>query len=143
MARYIQGTSATAEYEQIQPRGQHQVRKARKAQHREERSLINLPYVLILSVAGIAAVFICCSYLRLQSSITTSLNNIERYETQLANMKNENDALESRINTSMNLDDVYRVATKELGMVYAHKDQIITYDKTESEYVRQYGDIPE
>ena len=27
-------------------------------------------------------------------------------------------------------------------MVYAGKDQTITYDKTESEYVRQYEDIP-
>lgn len=28
-------------------------------------------------------------------------------------------------------------------MVYANKDQVLLYDKTESEYVRQYEDIPE
>ena len=42
----------------------------------------------------------------------------------------------------MDLDHVYKVATEELGMVYANKNQILLYDKTESEYVRQYEDIP-
>ena len=32
---------------------------------------------------------------------------------------------------------------EDLGMVYANKDQVIMYNKTESEYVRQYEDIPE
>ena len=43
----------------------------------------------------------------------------------------------------MDLDYVYKVATEELGMVYANKDQVRLYNKTESEYVRQYEDIPE
>ena len=40
------------------------------------------------------------------------------------------------------LDHVYKVATEELGMVYANKDQVLMYNRTESEYVRQYEDIP-
>ena len=50
--------------------------------------------------------------------------------------------METSINTSLNLDEVYRIATEELGMVYPSKDQVILYNKTESEYVRQYEDIP-
>ena len=57
--------------------------------------------------------------------------------------KGDNDALLTRINTSVDLDYVYKVATEELGMVYANKDQVRLYNKTESEYVRQYEDIPE
>ena len=38
---------------------------------------------------------------------------------------------------------IYKIATEELGMVYANKDQVRMYNKTESEYVRQYEDIPE
>ena len=41
------------------------------------------------------------------------------------------------------LDNIYKIATEELGMVYANKDQVRMYNKTESEYVRQYEDIPE
>ena len=55
----------------------------------------------------------------------------------------DNDALETRINTSIDLDNIYKIATEELGMVYANKDQVRMYNKTESEYVRQYEDIPE
>ena len=61
---------------------------------------------------------------------------------ELEFLKSENDALETRINTSLDLDYVYRVATEELGMVYPNKNQVILYNKTESEYVRQYEDIP-
>ena len=35
------------------------------------------------------------------------------------------------------------IGSVELGMVYANKDQVRLYNKTESEYVRQYEDIPE
>ena len=52
-------------------------------------------------------------------------------------------SLETSINTSIDLNEIYEIATKELGMVYAKKDQVLLYDKTESEYVRQYEDIPE
>ena len=70
------------------------------------------------------------------------INHIEDLELKLENLKSENDALQTRIDTYVDLDHVYKVATEELGMVYANKDQILLYDKTESEYVRQYEDIP-
>ena len=57
-------------------------------------------------------------------------------------LRSENDALQTRINTDMDLDHIYKVATEELGMVYANRNQVLLYDKTESEYVRQYEDIP-
>ena len=74
--------------------------------------------------------------------MTTRIHNIETIEKELEFLKSENDALETRINTSLDLDYVYRVATEELGMVYPNKNQVILYNKTESEYVRQYEDIP-
>ena len=141
MERYISGTAAEKRYERREEPRRH--RQGRKVQKSKQRGLtVDLPYVIMLSVAGIAALVICCSYLKVQSSITTSLKNIAAYETQLENLKNENDDLESNINSSVNLDYVFQVATQELGMVYAHKDQILTYDKTESGYVIQNGDIP-
>ena len=73
----------------------------------QEKALqMNLFSVLLLTVAVICTLYICVSYLKLQSY-------------------------------------VYKVATEELGMVYANKDQVRLYNKTESEYVRQYEDIPE
>ena len=100
------------------------------------------PYVFALTVAAVITLFLCMNYLRIQASITTRINNIETLELKLEHLKSENDALQTRIDTYVDLDHVFKVATEELGMVYANKNQILLYNKTESEYVRQYEDIP-
>ena len=121
-----------------------QERRSRRTRRNRDRALyMDGPYVFCLTVAAIATLFLCMNYLRVQSSITTRVHNIESLELQLENLKSENDALQTRIETSVDLEHVYKVATEELGMVYANKDQILLYDKTESEYVRQYEDIPQ
>ena len=63
-------------------------------------------------------------------------------ESQLDTLRTENDALEKSIDTSVNLNEIYNIATTKLGMVRVGQDNIIQYDKTESEYVKQYEDIP-
>lgn len=109
----------------------------------QEKALhMNFPYVLALTIAVFCALLICVNYLKIQSTITTRLDHIENLEKSVEQLKVENDALETRINTSIDLDYIYKVATEELGMVYANRNQVRLYDKTESEYVRQYEDIP-
>ncbi|MDO5417463.1 MAG: cell division protein FtsL [Lachnospiraceae bacterium] len=109
----------------------------------QEKALqMDLPFVVMLTIAAICTLYLCVNYLHVQSSITSRIHNIEKYEKELEILKSENDALETSINTYVDLDYVYDVATQELGMVYANKDQVILYNKTESEYVRQYEDIP-
>ena len=114
-----------------------------RVRRNQEKALqVNLPYVLMFTVALICTLYLCINYLQVQSTMTTRIHNIETIEKELEFLKSENDALETRINTSLDLDYVYRVATEELGMVYPNKNQVILYNKTESEYVRQYEDIP-
>ncbi len=74
--------------------------------------------------------------------MTTRMDHIKELEQELDALRSENDITQTRINTSVDLDYVYQVATEELGMVYAGKDQVLMYHQTESEYVRQYEDIP-
>ncbi|MCD8083210.1 MAG: cell division protein FtsL [Clostridiales bacterium] len=122
---------------------QRQQRISRTVRRNQERALhMDLPYVLLLTAAALCALFICVSYLHVQSTITARISHIEQLEQQLEQLREENDTLQTRINTDIDLDHIYQVATEELGMVYANKDQVILYDKTESEYVRQYEDIP-
>ena len=150
---YVHGTAAPElqPYEE-EPRRQPKRRPAQKQSIREsnrirrnqERAMyMDLPYVVLLTIASICTLYLCVNYLQLQSSITARMHNIEGLEAKLERLKTENDALETSINTSIDLDKIYEIATKELGMVYAKKDQVLLYDKTESEYVRQYEDIPE
>ena len=100
-------------------------------------------FVSALTIAMICSLYICVSYLDLQSTIKARIDHIEKLEQQIETLKNDNDALETRIETSINLDEIYRIATEELGMVYPNKKQIRFYDRTENGYVRQYEDIPE
>lgn len=145
---YVSGSTARKMRTQpvpVRPAGQ--ARPQRGVNHtvrrNQEKALyMDLPYVILLTVASICTLYLCVSYLRLQSSINARIQSIETTETKLENLKAENDALETRINTYVDLDYIYKVATEELGMVYANKDQVLLNNKSESEYVRQYEDIP-
>ncbi len=121
-----------------------QVRHSHTVRRNQEKALqMDLPCVIVLTIASICTLYLCVSYLQVQSSITAHIYNIETLESEIETLKSENDALETSINTYVDLDYVYEVATEDLGMVYANKDQVILYNKTESEYVRQYEDIPQ
>ena len=145
---YVQGSAARKLNTQPErPRPSREPRQSRgllpTIRRNQDKGLdMDLPYVILLTVAAICTLYLCVNYLRLQSSINARIQNIEAQETKLENLKAENDALEIRINTYVDLDYIYKVATEELGMVYANKDQVLLYNKSESEYVRQYEDIP-
>jgi cell division protein FtsL len=96
----------------------------------------------LLLAAVVAALFIGYNYLCLKSSLDVHMDTIKSLETRLDNLRTENDALERSIDTSVDLNYVYSVAVNELGMVRVGQGNIIQYDKTESEYVRQYEDLP-
>lgn len=97
---------------------------------------------LTMFIAMAVASFFCIYYLNVESSMEKSIKRIEEMEQKLEKLTNENDAKEAGINAGIDLDEIYKTATGRLGMVYANKSRIIKYDKTESEYVRQYEDIP-
>ncbi len=115
-----------------------------RVRRNQEKALqMDLPYVIALMIAAVCMLWLCVSYIELQSTLTARMDTIQELEQELEAARVANDALETNINTSVDLDYVYQVATEELGMVYAGRDQVLLYDRTESEYVRQYEDIPE
>lgn len=144
---YVYGSAARKVAERDHTRQQRAVQYHQNTSHtvrrNQERALqMDLPYVIMLTVAAFCALYICVGYLHVQSSMTAKIHSIEGLEQELEQLRSENDALQTRINTDMDLDHIYKVATEELGMVYANRNQVLLYDKTESEYVRQYEDIP-
>jgi hypothetical protein len=64
-------------------------------------------------------------------------------EKELTMKTNENDAAYEAVNTTYDLDYVYKVAVDELGMVYPNNNKVITYQSGDEDYVRQYEDIPD
>lgn len=129
--------------EEPRERGRRRPRaQERRASDRRAALNMDLPYLMMLTAATITVLYICCSYVQVQSAITASMRNIQRQEEALEKLKSENDALQIEIDADVDLDHIYKVATDELGMVYAGRSQVICYKKTESGYVRQYEDIP-
>ena len=119
-----------------------QMREAEQAKINRARSVTTLMTVIIV-IAAAASFFFGYQYLKLKNSVDTHLASIRTMESKLESIKTENDALEQSIDTSVDLSYVYNVAVNKLGMVHAGEESIIEFEKTESEYVRQYDSIPE
>ncbi len=115
----------------------------RVRKNREKAKHMSIGSVLSMALAMIAAAFILTRYLGLQADITNSIKHIAALESQLNELKLDNDENYSRITSDINLDEVKRVAIQELGMTYAKEGQIITFNGEGSDYVRQTGDIPD
>lgn len=143
---YVYGSTVrqlAAQPERIpQPSKQQRV-SSRTLQNRRRVARMNIQYVAFLVVATVATVAICIGYLQLRSEVDGRASRIGRMETQLKDAKAENDATYNRIMKSVNLEEIRRIAIEELHMVYANNDQVIFYDAEESDYVRQYEEIPE
>lgn len=110
--------------------------------NREKARHMNPAYVMFLSVACVVTFVVCFRYIQLRSEITGRIENISTLETQLSDLKMENDAEYSRVTNSVDLEEIKRIAMEELGMVYADEDQVVMYEDKEAEYFRQYEDVP-
>ncbi|MDO4331070.1 MAG: cell division protein FtsL [Eubacteriales bacterium] len=109
--------------------------------NRERARHMNLAYVFFLAAAMVVTGCVLISYIWVQSSITTSIKRISYLESQVNNQKLKNDETLGRIESSVDLEEIRRIAITELGMVYAQEGQIIEIPDEGSDYVRQYADI--
>ena len=110
--------------------------------NRERALSMNLGYVLFLTAAAVVTVFMCVNFLQLQAMETSLQKEVTSLETQLNAAILENDSDYNRIMTGVDMEHVKNVAMDELGMVYAKKSQIVTYEVENSDYVRQYTEVP-
>lgn len=104
---------------------------------------MNMGYI---AVAAAAFVIVCCvlmSYIKLQSDITNHITNISKLESQLNELRLANDETYTKIMSSVDLEEIKRIAVNELGMKYAKEGQVVQYTGEGNDYVRQYSDIPE
>ena len=157
---YTEGNTVrvTADPQRVHEIPERETQRRRELTHKEDqeaqrrrrqvrRNRDNLQYmsggmVVFTALAAVCIMFMAIHYLQVQSSIVTTMNTIEARELELEQLKANNDLLERKIQTYTDLDYIYQVATTELGMVRPGDDQVLYYQSTESEYVRQYEQIP-
>ncbi|MCT4545356.1 MAG: hypothetical protein N4A63_17620 [Vallitalea sp.] len=81
--------------------------------------------------------------IKTQSIVMSRCDNIVRLENQLNNLKKKNKLIEESINTNINLDKIYEIATTKLGMVVPNKNQVKEIKVKESSYTEQFAEITE
>lgn len=120
-------------------------RKQRRLQEKKIKRANKMNLLYTIAVVGVVAVMftVCYQYLNLQASVKNSASDIAKLEQQLTKITNSNDEKEQEINASIDYNAILNTAVNELGMVYPDRNQVITYDAGESEYVKQYQNIPE
>ena len=111
--------------------------------NREKALYMNLGYVLFLIAALASAAIILISYIRIQSDIIISVRNIASMERELNDLRLSNDEDYARAVSSVDLEEIRRVAIGELGMRYAKEGQIINVSGEGISYVRQLAEIQE
>lgn len=109
--------------------------EARK--NREKAHHMNLGYVAFLVFALCAAGFILVNYLQIQSEITRTAEVIASMERELNDLKLGNDETLNRIESSIDMEEIKRIAIGELGMVYAGEGQIQSYTNEGNDYMRR------
>lgn len=141
---YIEGNTARqvqALPQERQKRGKPAVSKAIR-KNRERAQSMSMVFVLFLGVVSVAVLCTCVQFLRLKSQITGSIQTIAGLESEYSQLKADNDAYESQLNASVDLEKVKRAAER-LGMRYPAENQVITYQMPKGSYVRQYQDVPD
>ncbi len=104
---------------------------------------MNKGYIAVAAVAFVIVCSVLMGYINLQSNITNHITNISRLESQLNEMKLANDETYTKIMSSIDLEEIKRIAVNELGMKYAKEGQVVEYTGEGNDYVRQYGAVPE
>lgn len=113
-------------------------RLSKEARNNRERArYMNLGYIAFLMGALFLCGVILVNYIQLQSELTAKTRNVASLESELNALKLANDEEYNRINASIDLEEVKRVAIGELGMTYAKEGQIITYSNVGSDYMRK------
>lgn len=124
------------------------VRPVRTASLRTQRNRAkalstSLGFVLFLAVIMSAVIFFCVQYIRLKSEYTARIADVAVLEEELAQLKEDNDAVYAQVVSNVDLDQVKKIAVGRLGMKYPEDSQKQTYTTSEGTgFVRQYQDLP-
>lgn len=105
-----------------------------KAQH------MNPGYVLFLLGALCICAVVLINYVQLQSEITATVKNISTLESELNTMQLTNEENYNRIISSIDLEEIRKIAIGELGMTYAKEGQIVMYESAGNDYMRRVSE---
>ena len=115
-----------------------------QAQRNREKAFgIGIGYIVFLALACTLILLCSIHYLQLQTEITGRKKIVTSLESELNQLKEENDAYYSQVTSSVDLNEIKKKAIGSLGMKLPSEDQIMTYETEGRSYVRQFQDVPD
>lgn len=140
---YVQGNTARQlnVAREIEQRPQKKISN-RTRKNRDKARHMSSGYVFFLCIALVTTGFVLVNYVGLQADITNNVEYISKLEKELNDLKLANDEEYTRITSSVDLEEIRRIAIQELGMQYAEEGQIISFASESNDYVKQLADIP-
>lgn len=109
--------------------------------NREKANRMNRNFAVFLGVLGVVVVFTSTNYLQLKTECTSKRSQVASLESQLAELREENDAYESQVTSNVDLERIRKIAIGRLGMQYPSSQQTESYTTEGGSYVRQYQDV--
>lgn len=104
--------------------------------------VMDAPFVVFLTIMAIATVFVCVNFLKLQSDGINYRNHIASLESQVLEARMANDNAYENAVSSVDMNEVKQIAVNQLNMHYPKEGEVITYSVNNTDYVRQYAEIP-
>ncbi len=140
---YIYGSTARVlEREPI--RRQEEIRRRQRTSPRTQpKPRIDKVAVILTCLTFLSVMVVGIAYLHLQFQSTYLNKSVVNLQNEVLELERENAAAQMNLENSLDLSEVYEIATKKLGMAEAKDNQIFTYESKKSTQVRQHGTIPE
>ena len=110
--------------------------------NRQRAMEMNRGFVVFLTVCVLVTAFTAAAFVQLQAQMTNHMRNVANLESQVIDLRADNDVRYKKLTTSVDLNHIKKVAMKELGMSYPSKDQVVYYTVDNNNFMDQYEDIP-
>ena len=110
--------------------------------NRQRAMEMNRGYVVFLTGCVLVTALTAVLFVQMQSQMTNHMRSVASLESQVVNLRAENDARYKEITTSVDLNHVKDVAINELGMTYPKEKQVVYYSIENNNFMDQYRDIP-
>lgn len=140
---YVYGTTVRKPVYEEPPKKPKKRKATKTSKKMNKKKSSSLGQMIWLIFALFISGNILLGYLEVQADYMIQLRKMESLKNTLNIITTANKDEENRINASISLDDIKRVAIEEFGMRPASEKQILYYETTGSDYVRQLADIPQ
>lgn len=118
-------------------------RRQKTADRKRTAKAARMNPALIAALLGMT-VIMCAAlihYVNLRYELTYTVNKVASLESELTQLRENNEETLNEINSSVKLEDIRYKAITQLGMTYANKDQIVDYENDTDDYVHQVSEV--